>query len=77
MSATRVTLVVIGSQLFWPKKAVGQSEELAQSQNSADVKHISHEYPLRAISGNWHTMAKLSGKTASFGLLAHLVARWV
>src|SRR5260370_33076246 len=33
--------------------------------------------PLRAISGNWPSVAKLSGKTAVFGLLAHLVVRGV
>ena len=52
-------------------------DEMAQSQKSGDVKRISHEYPLRAISGNWPTVAKLSGKTPLFGVLALVVAQWV
>src|SRR5260370_18807904 len=31
--------------------------------------------PIRAISGNWPTVAKPPGKTACFGVLAHLVAQ--
>ena len=50
---------------------------MSRGQKSADVKHISHGYPLRAISGNWPTVAKLSGKTASFDVLAHFVAQGV
>lgn len=55
----------------------GQRGELAQCQLSADVKRFSPGYPHRAISANWPPVAKLSGKTACFGLLAHLVARRV
>ena len=32
--------------------------------------------PLWAISGNWPPVAKLSGKTSCFGLLAHVLAQW-
>ena len=50
---------------------------MAQSQKSADVKHISLEYPLRAKSGNWPTVANLSGKTSCFGVMAQDVAQGV
>src|SRR5260370_31724401 len=48
---------------------------MAGCQKTADVKHISYDYPPRAKSGNWPTVANLSGKTACFGRLAHSVAR--
>ncbi len=56
---------------------MGQKGKWPAVAKSADVKHISHDYPLRAISGNWPTVAKPTGKTPCFGLLAHLVARGV
>jgi hypothetical protein len=55
----------------------GQASEMARCQLSKDVKHFLREVPLRANSGNWPTVAKLSGKTACFGVLARLVARRV
>src|SRR5260370_30570573 len=58
-------------------RSARQIKQLAQGQKSADVKRFSHGYPHRAISGNWPPVAKLPGKTACFGLLAHLVARRV
>jgi hypothetical protein len=57
------------------EKALGHVGEMAQSQISADVKYISDIYPPPGQKANWPTVAKLSGKTACFGVLAHLVAR--
>src|SRR5713101_658134 len=63
--------------LEFANEARGQGGEMAQGQKSANVKHISHVYPLRAISDNWPSVANLSGKTSCFGLLAHVGARGV
>ena len=80
ISRTADALIPRGREVIAPGELnppLGHGDDLAQSQKSADVKHISHEYPLRAISGNWPSVAKPSGKTPLFGVLAHLVARGV
>src|SRR5713101_2054552 len=56
---------------------LGHDSQLAQGQNSADVKHISHDYPPWAISANWPRGVNSSGKTSCFGLLASVVAQGV
>src|SRR5260370_25248328 len=56
---------------------LGPRRRIGPRPKGRDVKHISHDFPLRAISGNWPTVAKLSGKTTCFGVLALLMAHRV